>query len=174
MRRGAWIIALAAGLAVAGPVAAQARFSGTWTIASASIAPSARDPKADDAKPAEPKADEKPAAEEKPAVEKKDEEPKLDKKALEEKRKAIERENKRKQEDYDAQIKKGEDHVKELNERFADWYYVISEDVYQKIHLGRGEIVKVKEEKKEDAKPAAPGEGTKPSDFDALEKKGLN
>jgi hypothetical protein len=43
--RGAWIIALAAGLAVAGPAAAQARFAGTWTIAGASVAPWARDPK---------------------------------------------------------------------------------------------------------------------------------
>jgi hypothetical protein len=32
--------------------------------------------------------------------------------------------------------------VAELNARFADWYYVISEDVYKKIHLGRNDIVK--------------------------------
>lgn len=125
--------------------------------------------KADDTKPA----DAAKPTDDKPAAEEKKEEPKLDKKALEEKRKAIERENKRKQEEYDAAIKKGEDHVKELNERFADWYYVISEDVYQKIHLSRADIVKAKEEKKDEAKPGTPGEGTKPSDFDALEKKEL-
>ncbi|HID33565.1 MAG TPA: pyridoxal-phosphate dependent enzyme, partial [Anaerolineae bacterium] len=27
--------------------------------------------------------------------------------------------------------------VKELNERFADWYYIISDEVYRKIHLSR-------------------------------------
>ena len=32
--------------------------------------------------------------------------------------------------------------VAELNARFADWYYVISEDVYKKIHLGRSDIIK--------------------------------
>jgi hypothetical protein len=133
----------------------------------AADAPKVDAAKADEAKPAEPKAEDKPAAEEKK------EEPKLDKKALEERRKAIERENKRKQEDYDAAVKKGEDHVKELNNRFADWYYVISEDVYQKIHLGRADIVKNKEEKKDETKPSTPGEGLNPSDFNALEKKEL-
>ena len=32
--------------------------------------------------------------------------------------------------------------VEELNGRFSDWYYVISDDIYQKIHLGRTDIVK--------------------------------
>ena len=32
--------------------------------------------------------------------------------------------------------------VKELNARFADWYYVVSEDVYKKIRLTRSDIVK--------------------------------
>jgi hypothetical protein len=76
----------------------------------------------------------------------------------EEKRIAVQKENKRKQDSYDSAIKKGEDRVKELNERFADWYYVISDDVYKKIHLGRKEIVK-KKETKEATEPKPGGLG---------------
>ena len=32
--------------------------------------------------------------------------------------------------------------VRELNARFADWYYVVAEDVYKKIRLVRNDIVK--------------------------------
>lgn len=35
--------------------------------------------------------------------------------------------------------------VRELNARFGDWYYVISEDVYKDIHLGRAELIKESE-----------------------------
>jgi hypothetical protein len=62
----------------------------------------------------------------------------------------IEKDNKRKQEEYDEKVAKGKEHVKELNARFADWYYVISDDVYRKIHLGRDEILKKKEKKDKD------------------------
>ena len=40
--------------------------------------------------------------------------------------------------------------VRELNARFANWYYVISEDVYRKIHLGREDIIKAKEGTKDE------------------------
>lgn len=40
--------------------------------------------------------------------------------------------------------------VRELNDRFADWYYVISEDVYKKIHLGRADVIKEKEDVEEE------------------------
>ena len=43
---------------------------------------------------------------------------------------------------YRDQRKKAEVRVAELNARFADWYYVVSEDVYKKIHLVRSDIVK--------------------------------
>jgi hypothetical protein len=85
----------------------------------------------------------------------------------EEKKIAIERENKRKQDDYDNAIKKGQDKVKELNERFADWYFIIPDDVYKKIHLGRNDIVKKKEVKEEAAGDKAPGPDLKDlKDFD--------
>ncbi|NBW86228.1 MAG: DUF4340 domain-containing protein, partial [Planctomycetia bacterium] len=69
--------------------------------------------------------------------------------ALEERRR-VEGENRRKQEDYDGQIKAAQKRVKELNGRFADWYYVVSDAEYAKIHLGRSEVMQKKpaEEKK--------------------------
>ena len=63
---------------------------------------------------------------------------------------AVEKENKRRQDEYDAQVKAGQEKVKELNERFADWYYIISDDVYKKIHLSRADIIKSKEVESKD------------------------
>lgn len=60
-------------------------------------------------------------------------------------RERIEKENKRKQDEYQEKLKKGEERVKELNARFAEWYYIISDEVYRKIHLGMNDIVKKKE-----------------------------
>jgi hypothetical protein len=54
----------------------------------------------------------------------------------------IKRENDRKRNDYNEKRKKAVARVAELNARFADWYYVISEDVYKKIHLGRSDIIR--------------------------------
>lgn len=75
--------------------------------------------------------------------------------ALEERRR-VERENRRKQEEYDEKVKAAQKRVKELNARFADWYYVVSNAEYAKIHLDRSELVqkKPKEDKPaDDAKP---------------------
>jgi hypothetical protein len=67
-------------------------------------------------------------------------------------RKRIQQENDRKQTEYDDKIKKGEDRARELNARFADWYYVVSETTYRKIHLDRAAVIKKKlDEKKDDA-----------------------
>jgi hypothetical protein len=57
-------------------------------------------------------------------------------------RNRIKRENEKKRNDYNDKKKKAQARVAELNGRFADWYYVISEDVYKKIHLTRNDIVK--------------------------------
>lgn len=112
--------------------------------------------KADDKKPEEKKPEEKKPADKKPEEKKADKE--ADQKAKDQKaaelkaeRERVEKENKRKQDEYNDKVKKGEERVKELNGRFADWYYVISEDVYKRIHLTREDIVK-KKEKKEDKK----------------------
>ena len=55
--------------------------------------------------------------------------------------------------------------VRELNARFANWYYVISEDVYRKIHLGREDIIKAKEGTKD--------EGIGVDSFRKLQEEGL-
>jgi len=62
--------------------------------------------------------------------------------------------------EYNKKIEDGQKRVKELNERFADWYYVISDSTYKKIHINRADLIKKK------ATPA--GEGNTPADFDAL------
>lgn len=74
-------------------------------------------------------------------------------------RESIEKENQRKLNEYQDKLKEGKERVAELNERFGDWYYVISNDVYKKIHLSRDDVIKKKEsEEKEDdsASDAAP------------------
>ncbi len=60
-------------------------------------------------------------------------------------RERIEKENQRKRDEYQEKLKKGEERVKELNARFAEWYYIISDEVYRKIRLSRQDIVKKKE-----------------------------
>lgn len=54
----------------------------------------------------------------------------------------VRKDNRRKMEDWEDRKKKATARVAELNARFADWYYVIPEDVYKKIHLSRADIIK--------------------------------
>jgi hypothetical protein len=51
-------------------------------------------------------------------------------------RERVRKENQRKQDERDEKLKKANQRISELNARFADWYYIISEDGYKKIHLG--------------------------------------
>ena len=67
---------------------------------------------------------------------------------------SIEEENQRKLDEYQESIDTAKERVKELNERFGDWYYVISNDVYKKIHLSREQLIK-----KKDAEEEAPAAG---------------
>jgi hypothetical protein len=78
-------------------------------------------------------------------------------------RKRIETENQRKQKEYDEQIKKGEERARELNDRFADWYYVVSESTYRKIHLGRDDVIR----KKAEEKSSGDADAAKSDDADA-------
>jgi hypothetical protein len=64
-------------------------------------------------------------------------------------RERINKENQRKIDERNDNMKKAEEKVREANYRFADWYYVISDDVYKKIHLGRSDIIQPTEEAKE-------------------------
>lgn len=70
-----------------------------------------------------------------------------------ENRRRVERENRRKQDDYNDKVKAAQKRVRELNGRFADWYYVVSDKEYEKIHLGRNSMVQKVEAKA--AQPAA-------------------
>jgi len=72
-------------------------------------------------------------------------------------RKAIEEENQRAQDQYKETVDAGKKRVAELNERFGDWYYVISNDVYKQIHLGRDQVIKKKDAPKPGEDAAAPG-----------------
>jgi hypothetical protein len=141
------------------------------------------DAKAAEVKPASVKAGEKKSDEkkdetkpgEKPAEAKKADEKKPDDaKALEAERERIEKDNKRKQEEYQQKLTDGKKRVAELNARFSDWYYVISDDVYQKIHLGRGEIVKKKDAPKPTDKAAGDAKAAPalPESLDKLKQEG--
>lgn len=66
-------------------------------------------------------------------------------------RQKIEQANKLKQDEYDAKIKAGEEQKTKLNDRFADWYYVISDETYRKIKLNRADFVQVKKPAGEEA-----------------------
>lgn len=80
-------------------------------------------------------------------------------------RERIRKENERKMNEYRDKKRKAETRVAELNARFADWYYVVSEDVYKKIRLVRGDIVKEAAKAKE--------EGFGVDAFRKLEEEGL-
>ncbi len=73
-------------------------------------------------------------------------------KAIEDRRQ-VERENRRKQESYDEKVVGGKRRVAELNGRFADWYYIVSDEEFKKIHLNRDAVIKVKAESASDAAP---------------------
>ncbi len=116
--------------------------------------------KADEKKPEVKKADEKKPEAKKPETKAADKKPEPAKpadaaktaeadKAAKAERERIEKENKRKQEEYGQKIADGKKRVGELNNRFADWYYVISDEVYRKIHLNHDELFKKKEKGKE-------------------------
>ena len=106
--------------------------------------------KAKDGKPTEEqeaKKPEKPSAGEPPAKPSPADEKK---KKLDEERERITKENQRKLDEWNEKKKKATSKVRELNSRFADWYYVISEDVYKKIRLGRSDLIKETDKAKEE------------------------
>lgn len=112
------------------------------------------------------------------------------KKELEQRRQEIEKENQRKVKEYQEKLEQGRKKAKELNDRFADWYYIISEDTYKKIHLSRHDIIKKKEKEekpkqetglehphqpeiqsKETEKPQGPPEAKQPASKEVPESK---
>ncbi len=63
------------------------------------------------------------------------------KEAMEMARQKIEEDNQSKQAEYDRKVEAGRQRAKDLNSRFADWYYVISDETYGKIRLHRSDMV---------------------------------
>jgi hypothetical protein len=69
--------------------------------------------------------------------------------AIEQARARAEQENQQKQQEYERKVADGRQQARELNARFADWYYVIADDVYEKIRLRRDDVVKLAEPEEE-------------------------
>lgn len=105
-------------------------------------AAAAADPAADEEAPAKPAA----TAEEPPAP---------DLKGLQEAYDSQLADYQEKLRQYEEKAKQGREKVDELNQRFAEWYYVISADSFRNLRLKRSELIR---EKKEDS-PADPGAG---------------
>ncbi|MDR1140565.1 MAG: DUF4340 domain-containing protein [Planctomycetaceae bacterium] len=61
----------------------------------------------------------------------------------------IEKSNQREQERYEKEVEDGKKRAEKLTDRFADWYYVISEDVYKKIHLTQTNVFREKKKESE-------------------------
>jgi len=89
------------------------------------------------------------------ALAKADEEEAKAQAAIEERR-LIERENRLAQEAYDEKVKAAQKRVQELNNRFADWYYVVSDSEYAKIRLGRADVIETKPAEEAPEAPADP------------------
>jgi hypothetical protein len=64
-----------------------------------------------------------------------------DKDELAARRSQIAKENERKVAEWEGKKRAAEDRVRALQARFGPWYYVISEDVYRDIHLGRNDLI---------------------------------
>jgi hypothetical protein len=54
-------------------------------------------------------------------------------------------EEEREKDELQEKREKAEQKINELNDRFSDWYYIISEDVFKKIHLARADVIKTKD-----------------------------
>ena len=59
--------------------------------------------------------------------------------------------------EYDEKVVKGNELVQQLNERFADWYYVISANSFETLRMSRKALVEpIEKPKPEAGKPGAP------------------
>ena len=53
-------------------------------------------------------------------------------------------------ESFEKKVEDGQKKAEDLNRRFAEWYYVVSGETFDKLRLSRSDIVKMKEEETED------------------------
>ncbi len=72
---------------------------------------------------------------------------------------------------YEAKVAAGKQKVKELNDRFADWYYVISNESFDKLRLSRTDLVKAKEKKPEEKSDGGKKDGDDPEKPSTKEEK---
>ncbi len=72
---------------------------------------------------------------------------------------------------YAAKVAAGKQKVQELNDRFADWYYVISNDSFDKLRLSRTDLVKAKEKKPEEKNDGDKKDGDDPDKPSTKEEK---
>lgn len=54
--------------------------------------------------------------------------------------------NEKKTKQYEAALAKAKEKVEKLNKRFADWYYIIDDEEYKKIHISRKDVIAKKSE----------------------------
>ena len=71
---------------------------------------------------------------------------------LKELRDQITKENNRKMQEYQDKLDSARNRVRELNERFEKWYYLIDEKVYNQIHLSNTDLITAKKSTLEDIK----------------------
>lgn len=72
-------------------------------------------------------------------------------------REAVQKRNQRKQDEYQATIAAAQKRVDALNDRFGDWYYVIADEVYKEIAVGRDDVIIAKEAAAGEQAAPAPG-----------------
>jgi hypothetical protein len=69
---------------------------------------------------------------------------------------------KAKKEDYDKRLKEGQKRVEDLNKRFAEWYYVISADLFEDLRVSRAQLVEPVTPP-EESKETTPDNGSTPT-----------
>lgn len=79
------------------------------------------------------------------------------KERLEATKEKITKENSRRVEERDEKLKKAKTRVAELNRRFADWYYVVSEADFKRMRIPLNELIQPKAASGASGLPGAPG-----------------
>jgi hypothetical protein len=74
-------------------------------------------------------------------------------------RKRIETDNQRKLDQYQYKLRQGRETVEILNARFGDWYFIVSNDVFNKLRLSRDDVIVKKEAGESASGEVAPATG---------------
>ncbi len=96
-----------------------------------------------------------PATQDKPATKPAETEEEL-KERLEAARERIAKENQRKIDDRNEKINAARKKVQELNARFSDWYYVVSDTAYKKLKISRDQLIVPKGSSQSSPTPGGP------------------